>query len=454
MTATIERGDSQFLSSPRVLADATGQASFALQVGTDTTDLIVRVTALAQTVRFLAIVGAVDVPGIPEDIVVSGSVAYIADGTRTQIVDISNPEAPRRRSEIRVSGEDHRLALDDPWLYLLTSGIRRLYMVDTNRLPMLTERQPTPRLDCPEDIDCLALEGDEDDRAIGLLVQADLAYIIAANETTGDGLLQVVNVREPSAARLLLSSRIPGQPADIAISDGIVYVPAGKAGLLLFDLRNPAQLVPLPILEGNFASGITIERGLAYVVEERAGENRFTVLDLHQPAAPQRRGSVLVPAVRQMRNRFPIDIVEPYVYLLEAGSGLRVLDISHPDSPLSVGRINTPSEALSLAVTTDLIYVTDFIFGLQVIQGPGTDPTDTDGDGVVDFFDSFPFNPAETQDSDGDGLGDQIDDDDDNDSFLDVEEEEHRTDPTDPRLFPVNPPPEDATTVFVHAART
>ncbi len=38
--------------------------------------------------------------------------------------------------------------------------------------------------------------------------------------------------------------------------------------------------------------------------------------------------------------------------------------------------------------------------------GPGTD---SDGDGVADEFDAFPFNPMETQDSDGDGVGDNRD---------------------------------------------
>ena len=43
---------------------------------------------------------------------------------------------------------------------------------------------------------------------------------------------------------------------------------------------------------------------------------------------------------------------------------------------------------------------------LEVIQGPGPDRTDTDGDGVLDFFDAFPLDPTESQDTDRDGLGD------------------------------------------------
>ena len=96
-------------------------------------------------------------------------------------------------------------------------------------------------------------------------------------------------------------------------------------------------------------------------------------------------------------------------------------------------------------VTTagDRLYVLDRVATLQVVQGPGADLTDTDGDGVIDFFDAFPTDPRETQDTDGDGLGDTADPDDDNDGFADTEEQQATppTDPTDARSFPVRLPP-------------
>ena len=44
---------------------------------------------------------------------------------------------------------------------------------------------------------------------------------------------------------------------------------------------------------------------------------------------------------------------------------------------------------------------------------------DTDGDGVANLVDAFPFDPNETSDSDGDGIGDNADTDDDGDGHLD-----------------------------------
>ena len=140
-------------------------------------------------------------------------------------------------------------------------------------------------------------------------------------------------------------------------------------------------------------------------------------------------------------------------YLVEFAFGLQVIDITNPDAPRLIGRIDTPSVALNVAATDAFIYVTDRIFGLQVIRGPGPTPVDTDGDGVVDVFDVFPTNPAESQDTDRDGLGDATDPDDDNDSFMDTEDRPTRTDPT-VMITRYSLPPAGTTLLTVDAAST
>ena len=55
--------------------------------------------------------------------------------------------------------------------------------------------------------------------------------------------------------------------------------------------------------------------------------------------------------------------------------------------------------------------------------------SDTDGDGVPDYQDAFPSNPAETVDTDGDGIGNNADTDDDNDKMPDAWEIQYGFDP-------------------------
>ncbi len=51
-----------------------------------------------------------------------------------------------------------------------------------------------------------------------------------------------------------------------------------------------------------------------------------------------------------------------------------------------------------------------------------TVPIDSDGDGVVDSEDAFPFDPTEWLDTDGDNIGNNADPDDDNDNLLDFQD--------------------------------
>lgn len=53
---------------------------------------------------------------------------------------------------------------------------------------------------------------------------------------------------------------------------------------------------------------------------------------------------------------------------------------------------------------------------------PTGGPVDSDGDGVPDYLDDFPNDPAETKDTDFDGVGNNADKDDDNDLMSDVYE--------------------------------
>ena len=55
--------------------------------------------------------------------------------------------------------------------------------------------------------------------------------------------------------------------------------------------------------------------------------------------------------------------------------------------------------------------------------------SDTDGDGVPDYQDAFPSDPAETMDTDADGLGNNTDTDDDNDQMPDSWEVQYGLDP-------------------------
>ena len=63
-------------------------------------------------------------------------------------------------------------------------------------------------------------------------------------------------------------------------------------------------------------------------------------------------------------------------------------------------------------------------------------PLDSDGAGIPDSLDIFPYDNTEWQDSDSDGIGNNADNDDDGDGYLDTWEQFLGTDPLDPTKIP------------------
>ena len=163
------------------------------------------------------------------------------------------------------------------------------------------------------------------------------------------------------------------------------------------------------------------------------------MLDLRDPLAPRRRGTVVAAGGDASSLIDPGDqfgagltVAGDFAYLARGTLGLQVVDIRHPDAPRLAGRLSQPvDQAVQVTAVGDRLYVLDRVTTLQVIQGPGLDRTDTDGDGVIDFFDAFPTDPRETHFTDQDRLGDTADPDDNNDGFLDAEEQQAAP-PTDP----------------------
>jgi len=58
----------------------------------------------------------------------------------------------------------------------------------------------------------------------------------------------------------------------------------------------------------------------------------------------------------------------------DSGSGLQVIDISAPGSPVIAGYVGTPIHAFKVAVSGRYAYVTDFDLGIYVIDisAPGS----------------------------------------------------------------------------------
>ena len=280
--------------------------------------------------------------------------------------------------------------------------------------------------------------------------------------------------RTPGPASLSTVDLPVPDPTGLAVAGDVVYVGARAAGVLVFDVHEPTapHLVgsvgdpdPADTLAVSVVAGPVVAGPFAYLLETHQEQptgrvtEHFVVLDVRNPLAPVRRGTAPLHGVTGEQALLRLwgpewAVAGSFAYVTRGALGLQAVDIRQPDAPRPVGVIAMPSFALSVVAVDQVLYVTDAIFGLQVIRGPGPNEPDTDGDGIIDFFDAFPTDPMEWQDTDGDRVGDNADPDSDNDGFTDAEEAAATppTDPLDPRSYPVTSPPPEVTTLIVDAA--
>jgi streptogramin lyase len=479
LSATLLQGEAVFLSATSTVTDAQGEARFRLAVAQSDADLVVEVAAPAlpqvAPVRFLAVIGEVDTPGLPTDVAVAGDLVFIAAGNGSlQVIDVRDPRRPvlvHRDTPFLIPrpGLLQALALRGNRAYAATASPPRLDIIDITN-PLAATFPADANFDGASDVILRSIgfpAAVQTHTVRAVAIQDDFAYVLTNDLGNALGTLQVVSIRDPATAQVVRSITLPvPRPTGLVVAGQVAYVAARTAGLLVFDLRDPARPVlvttlsdpdPTDAVTTELISGLALAGDVAYVVERHqqrdtgAQEDRFTVLDLRNPLAPRRRGAVALPVVPSGTG---LTVAGAFAYLARGPLGLQVVDISHPDAPRLVGLLNTPSEALLVTAAGERLYVLDRVFALQVVQGPGTDLTDTDGDGVSDFFDAFPTEPRETRDTDRDGMGDTADPDIDNDGFPNVEELAAGTDPTDARSFLVRLPPEGTTILVVDAAST
>ncbi len=100
-------------------------------------------------------------------------------------------------------------------------------------------------------------------------------------------------------------------------------------------------------------------------------------------------------------------------YVADWTSGLQVIDVSDPGSPVILGSVDTPGQAFGVALSGAVAYVADDRSGLQVIDVSSCElcPADLDDDGMVGVSDLKEIlaawgNKGGPEDLDGNGFVD------------------------------------------------
>jgi len=317
--------------------------------------------------RALITVGALDIPGQSESVVVVDGVAYVAvnglgaGASGLRVIDVSDPTAPVEVGAVNTPGAASLVAVADGLAYVLHPAV---FGGEPGGLRMIDVADPAAPVEVGA-IEPLVTGTD-------FAVDGGFAYVLdfAKNEPgqLPISLIRVFDVSNPAAPVEFDPLGIPN-PTAFTVVGGLAYVIEGIVGgeggdLRIIDVSNPAAPVEVGAISG-FGIDVAVVGRLAYVADFIAG---LRVIDASDPTAPIEIGAT--GAGLGFGNYSPNLAVEdgnPYL-AYRSTSYLRLIDVSNPAAPVGIGGSFAPtSGARDVAIVGGLAYVaTDA--GLAVVD--------------------------------------------------------------------------------------
>jgi len=176
--------------------------------------------------------------------------------------------------------------------------------------------------------------------------------------------LQILDLADPATPQLLGSGGAPGFFYDVALLQGAEWVgrsyalvadgswgPAERAGLRVFDVTDPAQIVQVGFYDspGN-ALALAFAGHTAYLAD---GERGLRIVDVADPAHPAEVGAFEAPGFAR-----GVAVVGHYACVADDKQGLRIVDVADPAQPRQVALYEPAARGvLSVVAAGELIYL-------------------------------------------------------------------------------------------------
>ena len=148
--------------------------------------------------------------------------------------------------------------------------------------------------------------------------------------------LEVFDLANPSAPKSVALIALPGSYASsIVVRDRIAYVGNEEAGLLIFDVDDPAHPVQIGRWTGlGQANGVALDGNRAYVAHWYRG---VEIVDVTHPSAPIGLGVVTNAPQAYGINYFDFLPMGDVLAVLDVGGTAQLLDVTDPRNPSRIG---------------------------------------------------------------------------------------------------------------------
>lgn len=159
--------------------------------------------------------------------------------------------------------------------------------------------------------------------------------------TASGGILQTLDISDPSNPKLLGQVATSGIINDISKEGNYVYLAEGDSGLKVIDVSNPANLIQVSeILLTGPINKLIVNNQTLYVAEGGYDGSQWTgglrTLDVSDPFNPQPLGFYDSPN----QSKF-ISLVGDYIYMDKRFDETLIIDVSDLNNPILAGSFNT-----------------------------------------------------------------------------------------------------------------
>lgn len=176
----------------------------------------------------------------------------------------------------------------------------------------------------------------------------------------GDEGLEIIDIARPHRPTVVNHHDAAGKARSVQKAGDHLYVANGYGGLRILAPAASGGLREVSRTPTYRAMDVAVSDGFAYLAEDSAG---LRVVDVSEPERPQQLARLDTPG-----EAYGITVVNEIAYVADGGSGLRVLDVSTPRNPTLLGRFDTAGFAHAVRVQDARAYIADGKAGLRIVD--------------------------------------------------------------------------------------
>ncbi len=192
-------------------------------------------------------------------------------------------------------------------------------------------------------------------------VSGNYAFVAA-----GASGLQVVDVSDPLAPRIVGAADTPGNANDVRVIGNLAIVADGASGLRIFNVSNPTSPVSVGSVDTpGDATDVMVFEGRAYVADGDAG---LAIVNVVDPTNPTLLKQVDTPGTARGVDVLQIGGALYAIIADDAPGALRVINVTDIASASLVSNFNFIGEPKDVRVRGNLAYVAAYSEGLQIVD--------------------------------------------------------------------------------------